>query len=295
MGDNEAQWTELAKLCTENGADILECNFSCPQMTDSKIRGAEVGQNPELIEKYVKAVRRGSNLPILAKMTPNITDMTIPAIASVKGGADGIAAINTIKSITSISLEDFSLNPSVNGKTAVSGYSGSAVKPIALRFIHDLAKCSELKDVPISGIGGIENYEDALDFLLLGASNLQVTTAIMNYGYRIIDDLCEGLELYLEKHGFSSINDIIGLALENIVVPDDLDRSFIKYPEFYEETCVGCGRCYISCQDGGHQAIKWNKILRKPELDKSKCVGCHLCTNICPVSSIKVDENIVYK
>ncbi len=293
MGDNEEEWTELAKLCTEAGADIIECNFSCPQMTHGECRGSEVGQNPELIKKFCEAVRKGTNLSVLAKMTPNITDIIVPAIASIEGGADGIAAINTIKSITSIDINNFISNPNVNGKTSVSGYSGNAVKPIALRFINDLAQNEKLKNVPISGIGGIENYQDAIEFLLLGATNLQVTTAIMNYGYRIVEDLIEGLNLYLEKNNYESINDIIGLALKNIVSPDDLDRSFIRFPKFNEKSCVGCGRCYISCQDGGHQAIKWDDKKRKPILNKNKCVGCHLCTNVCPINSIGVDETIM--
>lgn len=295
MGDNEDEWRELAIRCTEVGADILECNFSCPQMTEGATRGCEVGQNLKLVEKYCRAIREVTNLPVLAKMTPNIADITPPAIASIKGGATGIAAINTVKSLTSINLEDFSSNPSVNGKTSVSGYSGNAVKPIALRFINDLAKCPELKGVPISGIGGIETWEDALEFLLLGATNLQVTTAIMNYGYRIIEDLTEGLELYLDQHGFKSINDIIGLALKNVVTPDELDRSFIRFPKFKDDTCIGCGRCYISCQDGGHQAIVWDRLHRKPILDKSRCVGCHLCTNICPIGNIGVSEEMTVK
>ncbi len=289
MGENEDEWRELARLCTEVGADIIECNFSCPQMISSAM-GAEVGQNPELVKKFCMAVREGTDRPILAKMTPNISDMTVPAIASIEGGATGIAAINTIKSITSININDFSSNPSIKGKSAISGYSGNAVKPIALRYITDLAKCEEIKGVPISGIGGIETWEDALEFLLLGATNLQVTTAIMNYGYRIIDDLKEGLELYLKENKFESINDVVGLALGNIVKPDKLDRSFVMYPKFIEETCIGCGRCYISCQDGGHQAIEWDRNRRKPSLKKDKCVGCHLCTNICPINSIDVDK-----
>ncbi|AGK96063.1 NAD-dependent dihydropyrimidine dehydrogenase subunit PreA [Clostridium pasteurianum] len=293
MGQDEEEWTELAKLVTETGADIIECNFSCPQMADNNM-GCDVGQNPELVKKYCEATRRGTNLPILAKMTPNIGNMEIPAIAAMEGGATGLAAINTIKSITKIDLDSFLSYPIVNGKSSVSGYSGKAVKPIALRFIHDLAKNETLKGVPISGMGGIETWEDAAEFILLGSTNIQITTAVMQYGYRIIEDLISGLSYYMEEKGFNKLQDMVGLALKNIVPAEELDRSFILYPSFDENICVGCGRCYISCYDGGHQAIKWDADNRKPILLSDKCVGCHLCAKVCPVMAIS-SENIKYK
>lgn len=285
MGQNEEEWEKLAKLVTEAGADIIECNFSCPQMT-SHAMGSDVGQNPELVKKYCQAVRRGTSLPFLAKMTPNIGNMSLPAIASIEGGATGISAINTVKSITGIDLNKFIGLPIVNGKSSVSGYSGKAVKPIALRFIQELATNEKLKNIPISGIGGIETWEDAAEFILLGSTNLQVTTAIMQYGYRIVEDLIEGLSYYMEEKGFKKLDDMVGLANKNIIPAEDLDRSYIVYPKFDEEKCVGCGRCYISCYDGGHQAINWDDENRKPVLDKEKCVGCHLCANVCPVQCI---------
>ncbi|WP_010239114.1 NAD-dependent dihydropyrimidine dehydrogenase subunit PreA [Clostridium arbusti] len=293
MGQNEHEWTDLAKLVTEIGADIIECNFSCPQMANNDM-GSDVGQNPELVKKYCQATRRGTNLPILAKMTPNIGNMEVPAIAAMEGGATGLAAINTIKSITKIDLDSFLSYPIVNGKSSVSGYSGKAVKPIALRFIHDMAKNKTLKGVPISGMGGIETWEDAAEFILLGSTNLQITTAVMQYGYRIIEDLISGLSYYMEEKGFNKLEDMVGLALENIVPAEELDRSFILYPSFDEDKCVGCGRCYISCYDGGHQAIKWESDIRKPILLEDKCVGCHLCTKVCPVTAISSGK-IKYK
>ncbi|NYL94035.1 NAD-dependent dihydropyrimidine dehydrogenase subunit PreA, partial [Salmonella enterica subsp. enterica serovar Typhimurium] len=187
MGENEQQWQELARLVEEAGADMIECNFSCPQMT-SHAMGSDVGQSPELVEKYCRAVKRGSSLPMLAKMTPNIGDMCEVALAAKRGGADGIATINTVKSITNIDLNRKIGMPVVNGKSSISGYSGKAVKPIALRFIQQLRMHPELRDFPISGIGGIETWEDAAEFLLLGAATLQVTTGIMQYGYRIVED-----------------------------------------------------------------------------------------------------------
>ena len=198
MGQNEEEWTKLAKLMTEAGSDIIECNFSCPHMT-SKGVGSDVGQNPELVALYTKATRRGTHLPILAKMTPNIGNMDIPAIAAMEAGATGIAAINTIKSIMNVDLSTFASEPNVEGKTSVGGYSGKAVKPIALRFIHEMKNCKELKNAPISGMGGIETWRDAAEFLALGCENLQITTAVMQYGYRIIEDLIDGMKLYLSN------------------------------------------------------------------------------------------------
>lgn len=285
MGQNEQEWEDLAKLVTETGCDMIECNFSCPQMTSHDM-GSDVGQNPELVKKYCKAVRRGTDLPILAKMTPNIGDMSVPAIASIEGGADALATINTIKSITEIDFDKMAALPVINGKSSVSGYSGKAVKPIALRFIYELAKNDKLKNIPISGIGGIETWEDALEFILLGSSNLQITTAVMQYGYRIVEDMISGISHFMEERGFDRLEDMVGLAIKNVIPAEDLDRGYIVYPKFDEESCVGCGRCYISCYDGAHQAIEWDKDNRKPLLNKDKCVGCHLCANVCPTQSI---------
>lgn len=196
MGRNEEEWTRLAHDMEAVGADMIECNFSCPQMVGEGL-GAEIGEKPELVARYTAAVRKGTKLPVLAKMTPNINHMEIPAKAAVAAGADGIAAINTIRSIMNINLESFMSEPRVNGQSIEGGYSGKAVKPIALRFINEMRKDPALADVPISGMGGIENWRDAMEFMLMGCSNLQVTTAVMQYGYRIIDDLKEGLGDYL--------------------------------------------------------------------------------------------------
>ena len=268
MGSNEDEWTKLASLCEKAGADIIECNFSCPQMVGEGL-GSDVGINPELVYLYTKAVKKGTNLPVLAKMTPNITSMIPPAVKAVEAGADGLAAINTIKSIMNVNLENFSSSPDVCGKSSVGGYSGKAVKPIALRFINEMKSSDKLKDVPISGMGGIETWYDAAEFISLGCSTVQVTTAVMQYGYRIVEDMIDGLKRYMSSHNFSSINDFIGVAEKNIIPADDLDRSYICFPRFDREKCIGCERCYVSCYDGGHQAIKMNSD-RKPVLDGKK-------------------------
>jgi len=294
MGQNEEEWTKLAKLMTEAGADIIECNFSCPHMT-SKGVGSDVGQNPDLVALYTKATRKGTQLPILAKMTPNIGNMEIPAIAAMEAGATGIAAINTIKSIMNIELESFASEPNVEGKTSVGGYSGKAVKPIALRFIHEMKNCKELKETPISGMGGIETWRDAAEFLALGCENLQITTAVMQYGYRIIYDLIDGMKLYLSSQGYKNISQIVGKALPNIVPTDKLNRDSICYPRFDREKCLGCGRCYLSCFDGGHQAIKINENTLKPILIVDKCVGCQLCVTVCPVQAVSPGKRVKSK
>ena len=289
MGQSEKEWEDLARLVTEAGADIIECNFSCPQMTSHEM-GSDVGQNPVLVKQYCQAVAKGSKLPILAKMTPNIGDMNIPAIASIEGGASGISAINTIKSITNIDLDKMIGLPIVNGKSSISGYSGKAIKPIALRFIQQMRVNDKLKDVPISGIGGIETWKDALEFILLGASNIQVTTAVMQYGYRIVEDMISGLSYFMEERKIDKLEDLVGIANSNIIPAEDIDRSFVIYPDIDKDRCIKCGRCYISCFDGGHQAYTYNEESREITLNKDKCVGCHLCSLVCPVQAINKGE-----
>ncbi|MGN0178986.1 MAG: NAD-dependent dihydropyrimidine dehydrogenase subunit PreA [Monoglobaceae bacterium] len=290
MGSSDSEWAELAKLSEDAGADIIECNFSCPQMVGEGL-GSDVGENPELVRRYTKCVKDAVNIPILAKMTPNIGDMTEPAAAAVKGGADGIAAINTIKCITGIDIEEMKPYNSVSGKTAVSGYSGKAVKPIALRFISDMARCGELSGVPLSGIGGIETWRDAAEFISLGCTNIQVTTAVMQYGYRIIDDMLSGLRAYMKRKEISSVSELVGAALKTVTAPEELDRASIVYPKFDRSRCIGCGRCYISCSDGGHQAVMLSED-GLPYIDGTKCVGCHLCSLVCPVGAIGKSKRV---
>ncbi|MCR5661412.1 MAG: NAD-dependent dihydropyrimidine dehydrogenase subunit PreA [bacterium] len=290
MGTNEEDWTELARLVEEAGADMIEMNLSCPQMT-SHAMGSDVGSNPELCKKYCAAVKRGSKLPMIAKMTPNIMDMVPVAKACLEGGADGISAINTIKSVCNVDLDRKIGMPIVNGKSSISGYSGKAVKPVALRFIQQMR--TGIPGIAISGIGGIETWEDAAEFILLGAATLQVTTGIMQYGYRIVEDMKNGLMHYMEEQGVEHLSELLGKATPNIIPAEELDRDYIVYPEIDEDKCIGCGRCYISCYDGAHQAMEWNADTRKPRCNKDKCVGCHLCALICPVKAISKGEIVL--
>lgn len=293
MGSNDDEWVYLTKKVTEAGADIIELNFSCPQM-DSHEMGSDVGQNPDLVAHYTKLCVENTHLPVVAKMTPNIGHMEIPAEAAVKAGAKGIAAINTIKAITNLDLESVTAMPAINGKSSISGYSGAAVKPIALRFITQMKQYEPLKDVPITGMGGIETWQDALEFLLVGASNLQVTTAVMQYGYRIVEDMISGLSHYMDERGIDKLEDLVGLALPNIVGADEIDRDFKIIPEINYDKCVKCGRCYVSCFDAAHQAIDWDSEERKPIINDN-CVGCHLCLNVCPVFDCILPGEVKFK
>ena len=294
MGRNDEEWETLSRLCEENGADAIELNFSCPNMAEEGL-GSDIGQDPELVGRFTKAARRGATIPILAKLTPNVATMSPAAEAALRGGADGLSAINTIKSITGVNLHTYVAGPSVHGKSALGGYSGNAVKPIALRFMAELGKNPKLKGMHISGMGGIENWSDALEFILLGAGSVQVTTAVMQYGYRIIDDLKAGLNYYLAEKALNNVSDLIGLSLDTVSETTDvLERDTIVFPRFDKDRCIGCGRCVIACADGGHQAIKISDD-RKISLDGSRCVGCHLCVLVCPEEAIGSSRKRVHR
>ena len=286
MGQDEQEWEELARLCEENGADAIELNFSCPNMAEHGL-GSDIGQIPELVERYTAAAKRGCRIPVLAKLTPNVASLVPAAKAAARGGADGLAAINTIKSVTAVNLHTYISAPAVHGLSAVGGYSGNAVKPIALRMIAELGWEEELKGLSISGMGGIETWRDAMEYVLLGCSTVQVTTAVMQYGYRIVEDLKSGLNRYLTEKGFGSVMDAVGLGLDSLKASTDvLERDTVIYPSFDRRKCIGCGRCVISCMDGGHQALQLDGS-RKPVLDLKKCVGCHLCVLVCPEKAVK--------
>ncbi|MCR5321813.1 MAG: NAD-dependent dihydropyrimidine dehydrogenase subunit PreA [Lachnospiraceae bacterium] len=294
MGKDEEEWESLSRACEENGADAIELNFSCPNMADGGL-GSDIGQVPELVERFTAAAKRGTRIPVLAKLTPNVALMSPAAEAAKRGGADGIAAINTIKSLTGVNPHTYVTAPAVHGMSAVGGYSGNAVKPIALRFIAELGQNPRLDGMHLSAMGGVENWSDALEFILMGAGSVQVTTAVMQYGYRIIDDLKAGLNYYLTEKGFDSVEDAIGLALDTVSdTTDVLERDTVIFPKFHRDKCVGCGRCVISCADGGHQALHLNEE-RKPILDGKKCVGCHLCLLVCPQRAISSSRKRIVK
>ena len=210
-------------------------------------------------------------------------------MAAYFAGADAISAINTIKSVT------LGEGSEVNGYQTGSGYSGKAIKPIALRHILAMAKNPIMKNIQYSGIGGIENWKDALDYIQLGCNNVQVCTAVMQYGYRIIDDLIMGMQTYMSERGIKHLDELVGELLPKFYLPSDLDRDTIVYPKINRERCIGCGRCYISCQDGGHQAISFDLETRQPRIIGTKCVGCHLCRLVCPSNAIGLTKRVKKK
>ncbi|MBR0181099.1 MAG: NAD-dependent dihydropyrimidine dehydrogenase subunit PreA [Prevotella sp.] len=292
MGQKEDEWIRLAKMAEEAGCDAVELNFSCPQMKH-KGMGSDVGQSPELVKAYTACVKSAVKIPVISKMTPNITHITEPAAACVEAGADAISAINTIKSVTMMAEAE------VAGQRTISGYSGRAVRPIALRYVLELAQMrdnyqSSILDFQfeLSGIGGIETWRDALEFIQLGCGNVQVCTSVMQYGYRIIDDLILGLQRYMAKRGISQLQQLVGEQLTKFLTPDRLDRETIVFPKIDRERCIGCGRCYVSCMDGGHQAIVFSSDTRSPRIVGTKCVGCHLCRLVCPTVAIGVAKRI---
>ena len=283
MGRDEAEWRDLAKACADAGADALELNFSCPNMT-RKGTGSDVGQCADLVEVFTRAVREAVRVPVLAKLTPNVESMLSAADAAVRGGADGLAAINTVKSLITIRH--------TTGQVAVGGYSGRAVRPIALRFIAELGGDPRLKGVHLSGMGGVETWRDALDFIALGCGSVQVTTAVMEYGVGIIDDLTDGLARFLTAND-KTVKGTIGMSARTVTDIEKIERDKVILPRFLREKCFGCGRCFVSCRDGGHQAITFGAD-RKPVLDPKRCVGCHLCTLVCPENAI-VSSGVVRK
>lgn len=281
MGYDDADWAELAKMSEDAGADLVELNFSCPQMAH-KHAGHRVGQDFHAVEMFTRVVKDATRLPVIAKMTPNITDMVPVALAAKAGGADAISAINTIKAITNIDLDNFTPMPNIHGHSAATGFSGPAVKPVAMRYVSDLYNSKQL-DLPISAIGGIETWIDALHFLLLGATNIQVTSAIMRYGYRIVEDMIEGLTDFMNDRNIGSLDELIGQAARKIVDPSEFDTRHQVVAVVDPEKCIGCGQCFISCRDGANQAMKFNAVIRKGEVDETRCVGCLLCKHVCPV------------
>ena len=284
MGQTEDDWIKLAKMAEDAGCDAVELNFSCPQMRETGM-GSDVGQDPELVTFFTAYVKRSVKIPVIPKMTPNIAHISQPALGAYFAGADAISAINTIKSVT------MGEGSEVNGCQTGSGYSGKAVKPIALRHILAMAKNPMMKNVQFSGIGGIETWRDALEFIQLGCRNVQVCTSVMQYGYRIIDDMILGLQHYMAQRGISHLADLVGELLPKFYLPHDLDRDTIVYPKIDREKCIGCGRCYTSCSDGGHQAITFGED-RQPRVNGAKCVGCLLCRLVCPTGAISPAKRI---
>ena len=284
MGFSNQEWADLAIACTDAGADMLELNFSCPHMTVEG-SGAKVGQVQELVQKFTQTVNDVTDIPLVAKMTPNITDINIPALYAKKGGADAISAINTVKALPGINIDTWVPDPDVFGKGSLSGYSGPAVKPIGLRFIAEMALNKDL-GLPLSGMGGIETWIDALEYLLVGATTVQVTTGIIHHGYRIVEDMEEGLSDYMISKDISKVSELVGKALPNLHETDKFDLSRQGVAQYDLEKCIGCGQCFIVCTDAGGQALEWDDEKRRPKPIEDKCLSCMVCKFVCPVDGL---------
>jgi dihydropyrimidine dehydrogenase (NAD+) subunit PreA len=252
-------WHTIVQQAEDAGADGLELNFGCPHGMSERGMGSAVGQVPEYAEMITSWAKEKARTPVLVKLTPNITDIRTVARAAKRGGADGLSAINTINSITGIDLETLVPRPNVDGKSSHGGYCGPAVKPIALNMVQQVQSDAESR-LPLSGIGGISDWRDAAEFFLLGCGTVQVCTAAMRYGYRIIEDLTDGLANWMAEKGFANIAAFQGLSLANVKEWRELNLNYKVVARIHEEKCIGCELCYTACWDGAHQCIHLDRV-----------------------------------
>ncbi|WP_019614744.1 NAD-dependent dihydropyrimidine dehydrogenase subunit PreA [Psychromonas ossibalaenae] len=290
----ENAWKNILPRVEATGADGIELNFGCPHGMPERGMGAAVGQVPEYIEMVTRWCKQYSSLPVIVKLTPNITDIRQPAAAAMRGGADAVSLINTINSIPSVNLDTMSPEPSVDGKSTNGGYCGSAVKPIALSMVSQIARNPETSSLPISGIGGVSNWRDAAEFITLGASNVQICTAAMLYGFKIIDDLCDGLSDWMDKKGYQSISDFSRAAVVNTVAWQELNINYKRIAYINQDACIQCGRCFAACEDTSHQAVLKSGDIdnRKYSIIDEECVGCNLCQITCPEPGVIVMQDV---
>ena len=277
----EEAWKAILPLVEETGADGVELNFGCPHGMSERGMGSAVGQVPEYIEMVTRWVKQYTRMPCIVKLTPNIPDIRKPAMAAHAGGADAVSLINTINSITSVDLDLFAPEPTIDGKGAHGGYCGPAVKPIALNMVSEIARSPEMRGLPISGIGGVTTWKDAAEFMALGAGNVQVCTAAMTYGFKIVQEMISGLSQYLDEKEIS-LSDLVGRAVPNVSDWQHLNLNYVSKAKIDQELCISCGRCYAACEDTSHQAIDMSED-RVFTVKDDECVACNLCVNVCPV------------
>ena len=278
----EAAWKAILPLVEDTGADGIELNFGCPHGMAERGMGSAVGQVPEYIEMVTRWCKANTRMPVIVKLTPNITDIRLPAEAAKKGGADAVSLINTINSITSVNLDTMSPEPMIDGKGTHGGYCGPAVKPIALNMVAEIARAAETRGLPISGIGGITTWRDAAEFISLGAGNVQVCTAVMTYGFKIVQEMISGLSQWMDEKGYTSVDQVVGRAVPNVTDWQFLNLNYVTKAHIDQDACIKCGRCYAACEDTSHQAIAM-KPGRVFEVMDDECVACNLCVNVCPV------------
>jgi dihydropyrimidine dehydrogenase (NAD+) subunit PreA len=292
MVETREEWHQIVRDAQNAGADGLELNFGCPHGMCERGMGSAVGQEPKVLKTIVSWVMEAATVPVIVKLTPNITDITRPAMAAREGGANAISLINTIQSIVGVDIDNYVPYPIVGTKSTNGGYCGPAVKPIAMNMLKNCAQHPNV-NLPISGIGGIENWRDAVEFILLGAGSVQVCTAVMHFGFGIIREMIAGLNQYMDEKGFHTIDDFRGKALPNIVHWEDLNLKYKVTANIHEEKCIGCQLCYTACDDGAHQAIGLpeDPLNRIPFIIEENCVGCNLCSLVCPVEGcITMDQ-----
>ena len=280
----EAAWKAILPLVEDTGADGIELNFGCPHGMSERGMGAAVGQVPEYIEMVTRWCKENYSKPVIVKLTPNITDIRKPALAAKQGGADAVSLINTINSIVSVNLDTMSPEPSIDGKGTHGGYCGPAVKPIAMSMVSEIARNPETAGLPISGIGGVTTWRDAAEFITLGCGNVQVCTAAMTYGFKVVQEMISGLSQWMDEKGHTSIGDFMGAAVPNTTDWQYLNLNYITKASIDQDACIKCGRCYAACEDTSHQAIAMSDD-RTFSVKDEECVACNLCVEVCPVEN----------
>lgn len=291
----EASWEAILARVETTGADAVELNFGCPHGMSERGMGSAVGQVPEYIEMVARWCKAHTRMPVFVKLTPNVTSILPPARAAHAGGADAVSLINTINSVTGVDLDRMAPEPTVNGKGAHGGYCGPAVKPIALCMVGEIARDAECAGLPISGIGGIETWRDAAEFMAMGAGSVQVCTAAMHYGFKIVEDLKDGLANFMDAKGYADLEAFRGRAAANYTDWGKLDMSFDIKARIDQQLCIKCGLCHIACEDTSHQAITFAKAAdggRRFEVVDKDCVGCNLCMHVCPVEGCITMEEV---
>jgi len=288
---DEASWKAILPRVAETGADGIELNFGCPHGMSERGMGAAVGQVPEYIEMVTRWCKDYYDKPVIVKLTPNIADIRKPALAAKNGGADAVSLINTINSITSVDLDGLCPEPAIDGKGSHGGYCGPAVKPIALNMVAEIARDPATAGLPISGIGGVTTWRDAAEFMVLGAGNVQVCTAAMTYGFKIVEEMKRGLSQWMDEKGYSSVDDFVGKAVPNVTDWQYLNLNYITKARIDQDACIKCGRCFAACEDTSHQAI-WMHEDRVFEVNDAECVACNLCIDVCPVENCITMERV---